>query len=36
MTKLDKAVIKTSGSYIIFVVSEDSEKANEIIGRYFN
>ncbi len=34
MTKLDKAVIKVSGPYAILVISEDHEKANEIIGRY--
>lgn len=34
VTKLDKAVVKVSGPYAIFVVSEDPEKANEIIGRY--
>lgn len=36
MPKLDKAVVKTVGSYVIFVVSEDSAKAEGIIDKLTN
>ena len=34
--KLDGAIVKSSGKYVVFCITADKDKANEVIGRYFN
>lgn len=33
--RLDKAIIKEDGRYVVYCVTDDTDKANEIIDKYF-
>ena len=33
--RLDKAIIKEDGNYVVYCVTDDTDKANEIINKYF-
>lgn len=35
VSRLDEAVIKADGKYVVYVVADDTKKANEIIDKYF-
>ena len=34
-SRLDKAIIKEDGNYVVYCVTDDTDKANEIIDKYF-
>lgn len=34
-SRLDKAIIKQDGNYVVYLVADDTDKANEIIDNYF-
>ena len=34
VAKLDKAIIKSAGAYTVLCVSDDTDKANEILKEY--
>ncbi len=35
VSRLDKAIIKEDGNYIVYCVADDTDKANELIDKYF-
>ncbi len=35
VSRLDEAIIETSGNYVVYCVADDTDKVNEIIDEYF-
>ena len=33
--KLDNAIVKSSGKYVVFVITSDNDKAKEVVERFF-